>query len=184
MIQLHRDYLYFETSQGQIVPCSAELVAVELIGEAIHRLDPEVVQQAATAVLHYFSQDLGYQTVSVSEFAEALESALRTLGVTVRSASAEIEDEVVTSDLRELASEAGRAIELSFFPKLRDELRTRLGGSPRKLRFCGLRGCVKQLIGTRRWTQRCQTLHDQIVEFMRDCLHNEAPANSCDLVIC
>jgi hypothetical protein len=180
---MHSDFLLFETSQGQIIPCSAELVAVELIGEDIHKLDPEVVRQAATAVLHYFSQDLGYQKVSVNEFADALACALRTLGVSVRSSNSEQEEEVVVSDLAKLAASSGEAFELCFFSTLRAELRSKLGACPRQLRFCGLRSCVKQLMGVKRWNQRCQKLNDQIVAFLRDCLDSEAPANSCDVVI-
>jgi hypothetical protein len=184
MILLRPDYLLFQTSGGDAIPCSAELVAVELIGEAIHRLDAEVVRQAATAVLHHFSQDLGYTTVSVGEFADALETALRTLGISVSSAHPESTDGMEFSDLRKLASGSGKAFELSFFPKLRDELRARLESCPRKVRFFGLRDCVKELAGTRRWNRRCQALNDQIVEFLRDCMHNEAAPNSCDVVIC
>ena len=57
MIQLHRDYLLFETAQGQIIPCSAEFVAVELIGEAVGKLDPELVQQV---IKHLIENGLKY----------------------------------------------------------------------------------------------------------------------------
>jgi hypothetical protein len=184
MILLRPDYLLFETSEGQVVPCSAELVAVELIGEAIDRLDAELVRQAATAVLHYFSQDLGYKTVSVGQFADALETALTKLGVQVKSAGAEQPGEIAMSDLRALVSRADKAFELGFFPKLRDELRARLESCPRTVRFFGLRACVKELMGVRRWNRRCQRLNDQIVEFMRDCMGSEAAPGSCDVVIC
>ena len=56
--------------------------------------------------------------------------------------------------LRALARESGDARELVFFPRLRRELRTQLQNSPRVVRFRGLRGCVKQLAGARRWS-RC-----------------------------
>src|SRR5260370_1161997 len=105
MIQLHRDYLLFETSQGQIIPCSAEFVAVELIGEAVGSLDPELVQQAASAVLHYFKEDLGWTTVTVGEFSKALEQALQALGLQVHSESTD-EEPPRSYDLRQLAAGA------------------------------------------------------------------------------
>jgi len=184
MIQLHPDYLLFETDKGQIIPCSAELVAVELIGEAGSGLDPELVQQAASAVLHYFKQDLGCQTVSVGEFSRALEQALEALGVGTSSEPDPDSSGALRSyDLMELAALTDCGFELSFFTRLRDEMRTRLGHTPKVVRFHGLRGCVKQLVGTRRWTQRCQTLNDQIVAYLRACLTTESESRSCGLVI-
>jgi hypothetical protein len=183
MIQLHRDYLYFETAQGQIIPCSAELVAVELIGDAADKLDPEVIQQAAAAVLHYFRQDLGCTTVSVGEFSRALAEALETLGLNIESGDPPDENSVRSYDLRRLVAVTGRAFELSFFPTLRRELRLRLGQSPNVLRFHGLRGCVKQLTGAKRWSQRCETLSDQIIEYLRACLQTESQTKSCGLIV-
>jgi hypothetical protein len=179
MIQLHRDYLLFETAQGQIIPCSAEFVAVELIGDAAAHLDPELVQHAASAVLHYFKEDLGWTTVSVGEFSKALEQALQALGISAQSDPAD-QDGRRSYDLTQLA--AG-AVELSFFPKLRQELRTKLEEAPKVLRFHNLRGCVKQLVGAKRWNIRCQTLNDQIVEYLRACLATESDRKGCGLVI-
>ena len=76
MIQLHPEYLIFQTSQGELIPCSAESVTIELIGDASSLLDPEVVREAASAVVHYFKNELGRETVSVTEFSKALERAL------------------------------------------------------------------------------------------------------------
>ncbi len=182
MIQMHRDYLLFETPKGELIPCSAELAAVELVGEAATSLDPELIQQAARAVLHYFREDLGRTTVSVAEFTKALEHALRTLGLSVLSEPHE-SGPVCSCDLRQLAAGADRAFELSFFTLLRDEMRARLGDAPQVLRFHGLRGCVKQLVGAKRWSQRCQVLNDQIVDYLRACLATESAAGSCGLVI-
>jgi hypothetical protein len=182
MIQLHRDYLLLESPHGQIIPCSAELVAVELVGGAADWLDPELVREAAAAVLHYFKEDLGRSTVSVGEFSKALEQSLQSMGLSL-SADQPVESHHVRSfDLRELAV-AGKCLELTFFQSLREELHAGLDASPRVLRFHDLRGCVKQLVGCQRWTPRCQTLHDQIVGYLRACLETESPMKACDLVI-
>ena len=49
MIQLHPEYLIFRTSQGELIPCSAESVTIELIGDASSFLDPDTVREAAAA---------------------------------------------------------------------------------------------------------------------------------------
>jgi hypothetical protein len=183
MILLHRDYLLIKNGQGQIIPCTAELVAIQVIGEAASFLDPEIVHEAAVAVLHYFKEDLGCNTVSVAEFSRVLEQALHALGVRL---DGPMPDKPISHsfDLRKLASGAGRSFELGFFPTLRDELRQRLSGAPTVLRFHGLRGCVKQLMGAKRWSDRCQSLNDQIVAYLRACLETEGLVESCGLVIC
>lgn len=176
MIQLHSDCLVFKMSTGETIPCSAELVTIELIGQAVDALDPYLIRQAAASVLHYFKHELGRSHVTLGEFSTALETALRGLGLDVKSAedppaslpptgSASLA--VEESDLRLLACESLKGFELAFFPRLRDELSERMDRAPRVMRFKGLRGCVKQLVGARRWTGRCQQLNDQIVEFIR-----------------
>ena len=181
MIQLHRDYLLVETPQGQIIPCSADMVAVELVGDGKNSLDPALVEQAAAAVLHYFKEDLGRSTVTVGEFSRVLEEALRALGIHPPKATPGKKQ--VTLDLKKLAATAGESFELGFYPQLRQLLQHELGRKPEILRFHDLRSCVKQLLGAKRWTPRCQGLNDEIVKFLRDCLETEAAARSCQLQI-
>lgn len=184
MIQLNPDCLIFQTSSGENIPCSAELVTIELIGDAAQFIDPDIVQNAAAAVLHYFRVELDRTFVTVAEFSEALEKVLRGFGMTIRS----VEDKaakkkIAETDLREIACESGKGCELFFFPHLRDELRRKLDQSPEVLRFRGLRGCVKQIVGAQRWSRRCQVLSDQIVEYLRGCLTRDSKTGSCALVV-
>lgn len=188
MIQLNPDCLIFQTSSGENIPCSAELVTIELIGEAVELLDPELIRNASAAVLHYFKVELGRTSVTVGEFSEALERVLRSFGLQVQPAdpiptASETSFRIEEADLRQIACESGKGCELFFFPHLRDELRRRLDQSPELVRFTGLRGCVKQLTGARRWNRRCQALSDQIVDFMRGCLSQAPTAKPCALLV-
>lgn len=182
MIQLRPDCLIFQTGDGEQIPCSAEAVTLELIGDAAQRIDPEVIRNAAAAVLHYFKHELQRDFVSVSEFVVALDKALRGIGLTI-FADQPPEARVAESDLRVLAANAGKGCELFFFPHLREEVKARLGEGPQILRFNGLRGCVKQLTGARRWCNRCEKLSDQIVEFLRGCWQSESASQSCALLV-
>jgi hypothetical protein len=83
MIQLNPDCLIFQTSNGEHIPCSAELVTIELMGETASLVDPEVIRNASAAVLHYFKHELGRTSVSVAEFSSALEKVLRGFGFDV-----------------------------------------------------------------------------------------------------
>jgi hypothetical protein len=199
MIALAYDCLLFQTSNGESIPFSAEMISVELTDEGIGAFDPEFLKHAASAVFHYFKHDLGRVTVTVGEFAGALEKVLRGFGLQSEAdeqngehvqdfskdedATETEKRRVLKSDLRLLACESGKGFELFFFPRLRDELRQQLLQEPEVLHFRGLRSCVKQLTGARRWSPRCQTLQDQIVEFLRNCFTSEASQPNCALLV-
>lgn len=183
MIALSDDYLVFQTRNGDSIPFSAEMISVELTGESSGIIDPEFLKDAASAVFHYFKNDLGRVTVTVAEFANALEKVLRGFGLTTEAAETTNEPRVSKADLRQLACESGKGCELFFFPRLRDEVRHHLQQAPQIVHFRGLRSCVKQLTGARRWTPRCQKLHDQIVEFLRTCFSAEANQPTCALLV-
>jgi len=184
MIALLSDCLLFELTNGESVPCSPEMIAVELVGDTNGWLDPEVLRHAAASVFHYFKAELCRESVTVGEFAGALEKVLRDLGFTLRAGTMEPRSQkIIEADLGLMARESGGSFELFFFPRLRDELRAQLRRSPRLLRFRGLRGCVKQLAGARRWSLRCEKLQDHIVDYLRECLSAEPEQNDCALMV-
>jgi hypothetical protein len=184
MIALQSGCLIFQLASGESVPCSADMISVELTGSTDCLLDPEVLRHAAASVFHYFKIELERETVTIGEFAGALEKVLRKLGFVIRAGALESRSrEIVETDLCLFARESADSLELFFFPRLRDELRAQLRQSPRVLRFRGLRGCVKQLAGARRWSARCEKMQDQIVEYLRRCLTAEPEQSNCALVV-
>ena len=189
MILLRPDCLEFKTADGDSIPCSAHQVVVELIGDAAQWLDKEVITHASEAVLHYFRDEKKQASVSVAEFVEALEQVLKGLGFQVKAAPASatppasMRPRVVEADLRDLANASNGGAELFFFPLLRRELQQRLDGSPLVLLFRGLRECVKQIVGAKRWNASCQAMNDRIVDYLRNCLNTEKWAAGCSLVV-
>ena len=183
MAKLKKDCLIFQTNCGQQVPCSAEWVTLELIGDAASLVDPDLIRQASIAVLHYFKHELNRQFVSVAEFAAVLERALRAVGLSVLAEAGPASLRVRDSHLPELMESAGQSGELFFFPQLRLELQRRLEESPQIVRFDGLRPCVKQLAGANRWSPRCEDLSDQIVDYLRTCWQSDPRNHDCTLVV-
>lgn len=194
MILLRPDCLVFETANGENFPCPVQEVVIELIGDSARALDEATIENASAAVLHYFRTELGKTSVTIGEFSLALEQALRCLGFSVHTASADVAaaanvdkpstaGEDAVADLVRLAGEASGGFELLFFPSLRAELQRLLAGAPRTLRFHGLRDCVKQITGARRWDKRCRALQEQIVAFLRECLGSESSRQHCTLVV-
>ena len=184
MITLATDCLLFQLANGESVPFSAQMISVELSGEGAGKFDPHFVQHAANAVFHYFKHDLGRLTVTVGEFAGALEKVLHGFGLVAQAPEKPpTKPRVLESDLWQLAFDSGQGCELFFFPRLRVELRCQLRREPRMVRFRGLRGGVKQLTGARRWSARCQVLHDHIIEFLRSCLSADTRQQECALLV-
>ena len=183
MILLHSDCLLFQLKNGESIPCAANMISVEIVGESNGLLDPEMLRHAAASVFHYFKFELEREAVTIGEFSGALEKVLGHLGYTIHAGAAARAREISEADLGLLARESSDSLELFFFPRLRDELRLRLRQSPRVLRFRGLRGCAKQLAGARRWSARCELIQDQIVEYLRGCLTAEPEQHKCALVV-
>jgi len=181
MIALHTDCLLFELTNGESIPCSPGMIAVEVVGGDEHLLEPELLHHAAASVFHYFKAELERETVTVGEFSLALEKVLHHLGYTIHAGGPD--SDIRDTDLARLIRETGGSLELFFFPRLRDELRVQLRQSPRVVRFRGLRCCVKQIAGVRRWSRRCEQLQDQIVAFLRQCMDSEAEKPGCALVV-
>jgi hypothetical protein len=185
MIQLHSDYLVFEVSGGDKIPCSVEKLTIEVLADSLDQIDPDVIQHAAAAVLHYFRDDLGRVNVTIDEFTSALEHVLTGLGYRVEgsSAPATTSTEVVEADLGAMAESLGDALELGFYPRLRKELRELLATTPRMIRFRGLRPCAKRLARVRRWCPRSVRVSDEIVGFLRACWGAERPRTECSLLV-
>jgi hypothetical protein len=184
MIEFHSGTLVFRTSGGEKIPCLAEEVTVELVGGTASVLDPHLVRQASSAVLHYFKVELGRTEVTVGEFVEALTTVLRGFGLQVADPEPDSDSEPLReTDLRHLARRAGKGFELIFFAELQSTLRKRLAQTPGEIRFRGLRGCVKELTGAQRWGRRCDDLSDQIVDYLRRALTSLSPGGQWALWI-
>ena len=96
MIALQSDCLLFQLTSGESVPCSAEMVTVEIVGNNDGMFDQEMIQHAAASVFHYFRHELKRETVTVGEFAGALEKVLRDLGFIIRSGGIEALETIET----------------------------------------------------------------------------------------
>ncbi|HEY5040911.1 MAG TPA: hypothetical protein VIK53_02810 [Verrucomicrobiae bacterium] len=183
MIALQSDHLIFQLTNGESVPCSAEMITIEIVGNSEGMLDPGLLRHAAASVFHYFKTELERETVTVGEFAIALEKALHGLGLTLFADNSEARLQTIEADLGLIARESADSLELFFFPRLRNELRAKLRHAPRVLRFRGLRGCAKRLAGAQRWSPRCEKMQEQIVGYLRECLVAEPEQNECALVV-
>jgi hypothetical protein len=182
MILLRPDCLGFEVADQPALVAPAQWVAFALAGPAMGQRYAQEIQMATAAVVYYFQHDLGRTTVSVVEFATALDKALRGLGLGLERKLPQAQLAMVT-DLSTVLSQSGPGGELAFFVRLRQHLQDELRAGPATIRFCGLRSCVKRLLGRRRWTAQCQSYADEIVAFLRACLQADCRASPCALEV-
>ena len=183
MIALASDCILLRQPNGESEPLNAGQIAIEVVTDGESPFDEAFVKESSAAVLHFFKQEQGRDSVTLAEFAEALEKVLLGFKPATSEAATRAESRVLEADLQKLASDSGDAFELNFFPRLRDEMRAGLQKSPQLLRFRGLRNCVMRLAGARRWSARCQDLQEQILAFLRNCLSSEPHPESCTLVV-
>ena len=171
-------------SSGELLPCSAEAITEELLGDAINLIEPQTIQEALKAVVYYFREEQEYSSVSVDQFSSALGKVLQGFGFdVVFDEDPRVNLRVERTDLCQLATEtAGQGFELFFFQRLRDEVRANLRRSPNVIQFGGLKECVKQIVGAQRWCDRCRWMHGQIVSYLRTCLDQDS-RKDCSLLI-
>ena len=184
MIQLQSNYLVFRMSTGELLPCSAEAVTAELLGDTLNLIEPHTIQEALKAVVYYFREEHEETSISVDQFSSALGKVLQGFGFdVVFDEDPQIHLRVEETDMARLAREtSGQQYELFFFQRLRLEVRSSLRKSPNLIQFNRTRECVKSIVGAERWCDRCRWMHGQIVSYLRTCLEEDSREN-CALVI-
>lgn len=180
MIQLNPDCIMMELEGGNALPCSVEIMTVELLGENASWMDPEILQNICQAVILYLRDELGKESVSFHEFTRVLEEVLRGFGfdMTVPQAVSS-SGRVDKTDICEWLGRQDTGLELILFQRLREELAKRLEHEPPSVLWIhGLRNFVKSQLGARRWSRKCQHLNDQLIAFIRDCFDRQANTGS------
>ena len=184
MIQLNPDCVLVELDNGKALPCSVELLTVEMLGQEASWIDPEILQNICDAVMLYLKEEMGKGSVPFYEFAHVLEEVLRGFGfqVAVPKQSPNTRP-VCKTDLADWLGRQELGFDLMLFQRLREEVSQRLVQTPTGVLWIhGTRNCVKAHLGARRWSRKCQHLHDQLVDFIRECFDREADAGSSLIV--
>ena len=169
-------------STGELLPCSAEAVTAELLGDTLNLIEPHTIQEALKAVVYYFREEHEETSVSVDQFSSALGKVLQGFGFDV------VFDEDPQIDLRVEETDTARspakppASSTSCFSSSWLEVRSSLRKSPNPTQFNRTRECVKSIVGAERWCDRCRWMHGQIVSYLRTCLEEDSREN-CALVI-
>ncbi len=185
MIQLNPNCVVLELQGGNTLPCSVELMTVELLGESASWIDPEILKNINQAVILYLRDELGKHLVSFHEFAEVLEQVLKGFGFDMTLPRTELapSGRIEKTDIADWLGRKDQGLELMMFQRLRSELSKKLNNEPPCVLWIhGLRACVKSHLGARRWSRKCQDLNAQLISFLRDCFDRNANSD-CLLVV-
>jgi hypothetical protein len=169
MIQLHSDVLWVRGRDGRLTPLDEQRLALSIqkAAENIGNADWWLAESIAAAVHTFAVKSRRDPIISSQEIAELVTTVLATLGYDWISEAYAGDTARVAIHLNELVWRASAGFELVFFQQLDRALSAAANGRLVTMRIDGLRACVMQLRGARRWTADCRRLAEEIVEHVR-----------------
>lgn len=160
MIQARDNLVWVRNAAGDLEPFDEERLAAAAQRVAGDDEDGQAVAQAVAGAVYQYARDhASERVVTTAEIAEMVEAVLLMLGYD--EAAARCGEEI---RLDELAARSGVGFELAFYR----DLGAALGAATerRAVRLSGLRACVLQLRGTRRWGAACRQVAREILAFV------------------
>ncbi len=169
MIQLHSDVLWVRAEDGRLEPFDEQRLALSIqkAAEKVGHSDWWLAESIAAAVHAFAIKSRREQMIPSKEIAELVATVLATLGYDWISEAYAGTRNRVAIHLNELVWRATAGFELEFFQQLDHALSAAANRRLVAMRIDGLRACVMQLRGARRWTAECRRLAEDIVEHVR-----------------
>lgn len=169
MIQLNTDVLWVKFGDGRLAPFDEQRLALSIqeVAERVGHSDWWLAESIAAAVHVFAVKSRSDGVIPSSEIAEVVTMVLSTLGYQGISEAYAGGADHVAIHLHELAGRMNAAYELEFFQRLDRALGAAANRRLLVIEVDGLRTCVMQLRGARRWSASCRRLAEDIVEHVR-----------------
>lgn len=170
MIQLQEDVVWVKFEDGHLAPFDEQRLALSIqqVAERVGSPDWWLAESVAAAVHVFVGRSRSDGVIQSSEIAEIVAAVLSTLGYENISRAYGSGTNRVAIQLNELMGRMNAALELEFFQRLDRALGAAASHRIQVMEVNGLRACVMQLRGTRRWTTGCRKLAEEIVEHVRE----------------
>ncbi len=170
MIQLHTDVLWVRAEDGRLAPFDEQRLALSIqkVAENVGHSDWWLAESIAAAVHAFAVKSRSERVIPSKEIADIVATVLATLGYDWISEAYAGDANRVAIHLNELAWRTNAGFELEFFQQLDHALSAAANRRLVAMRIDGLRACVMQLRGTRRWTAGSRRLAEDIVEHVRE----------------
>jgi hypothetical protein len=166
---MHTDVLWVRAGDGRLAPFDEQRLALSIqkVAENAGQSDWWLAESIAAAIHAFAVKSRSDQIIPSKEIADIVTTVLATLGYDWISEAYAGDANRVAIHLNELAWRTNAGFELEFFQELDHALSAATNRRLVAMRIDGLRACVMQLRGTRRWTAGCRRLAEDIVEHVR-----------------
>lgn len=183
MIQAHDDIAWVKFDDGHLAPFDEQELALSIQGaaERAGQADWWLAESIAAAIHAYSVKCRSDRVIPSSEITEVVAAVLSMLGYKELSQAYVNQQRRAAIHLGELAGRLGAAFELDFFRQLDRALGAAADRQLSVLEVNGLRACVMQLRGARRWSTGCRAFAEEIVEYVRERVARVRPAKAACL---
>jgi len=170
MIRMCDDVAWVKLADGRLAPFDEHRLAVSIhqVAESNGMTDWWLAESIAAAVHMYTVHSRSDGIIESSEIVEIVAEVLATLGYKKVSEAYGLGMDRIAIDLHELTGRTDAALELEFFQRLDHALGAAASPQFLVMEVNGLRACVMQLRGVRRWSPGCRRLAEEIVEHVRE----------------
>jgi hypothetical protein len=169
MIRLDQDVLWVQAGDGRLTPFDEQRLAISIqrAAEKVGHFEWWLAESIAAAVHAFAVKSRSEPIMPSGEISEVVAAVLATLGYDWISEAYTAGADRVAIHLNELAWRTNAGFELEFFQQLDHALGAAADRRLVAMRLDGLRACVMQLRGARRWTAGCRQLAEDIAEHIR-----------------
>jgi hypothetical protein len=170
MIRLQEDIIWVKFEDGRMAPFDEQRLALSIqdVAERAGHSDWWLAESVAAAVHAYAIKCRSDGVIPTREIVEIVVAVLATLGFEEISQAYAGREHCAAIHLNDLAARMGAAFELEFFRQLDHALGAASDQRLSLIEVDGLRACVMQLRGARRWNSGCRQLAEEIVEYVRE----------------
>ncbi|HVM60049.1 MAG TPA: ATP cone domain-containing protein [Verrucomicrobiae bacterium] len=183
MIQSLEDILWVQDADGRLAPFDERRLAVSIqkAAESVGQRDWWLAESIAAAVHAFGLKSRRDPVIPSEEISEIVTEVLATLGYEWISEAYDGGVNRVAIHLNDLVWRTDGGFELEFFRQLDHALGAAANHQLIAMRIDGLRACVMQLRGARRWTAGCRRLAEEIVEHVRGRVARMRPLRAANL---
>jgi len=183
MIRQLEDMVWVKFEDGHMTPFDEQRLALSIqnVAERAGHSDWWLAESVAAAVHAYAIKCRSDGVIPSREIVEIVVAVLSTLGFKNISQAYAKHEHSTAIHLNDLAMRGGAAFELEFFRQLDRELKAASDQRLSVIEVDGLRACVMQLRGARRWNSGCRKLAEEIVEYVRERVARVRPARAASL---
>ncbi len=180
MIQAQSDIAWVRFDDGHLAPFDERRLALSIQNTAARLGDADwwLAESIAAAVHAYAVKCRSDAIIPSKEIADIVVTVLSMLGFKELSQAYAKKKRRAEIRLGDLAGHVGTAFELEFFRQLDHALHAAADQRLSVLEVVGLRTCVMQLRGARRWTEGCRRSAEEIVEYVRERVARVRPAQA------